>query len=493
MDFLDNKLELLSILSPEIKVASFLSLNMNHMAFLKYMNNLDINTFKPIIVDNEFTIEKDIIIYYVFLLAIMNENPHIHNFIFHIINKLGNKINKTNFKNYVESVNQLIQRKDNDIKKGGSNIKKMLYELGLIGAFIYIAFYDYFIITSGVWSNFYDTAYEIVQIGSQIQSGCGHYTPSKHVQFLAKYGFGYYGIGNSDVVLKIDTVIQCLITPTVLSNNLEEIYKKEKSEEMLMGLFNELSHTYPNMFSDKDNKKMGKELVLIQPQFKEYGLVINKSEIETIDIPNTVKQLQKLAEMPKYDFKQYIVTRKPPTQPTIETADETSAKSYLSSVTTFMADLYDVVKEIGIVEMTSASSLSAQNAIIYSIQDTIRNSMRNMEDMQISLKRTIEDKIVNATRLVSELNSLPTTLLTLFSLNTTALFIILYFTKKMKKMITHEAIENETLMIKNEGDVLEYRSNDSLKKSSKSVSKKPRSIKNGGKKKNNTRRKKSSK
>jgi len=482
MDFLDNKLELLSILSPEIKVASFLSLNMNHMAFLKYMNNLDINTFKPIIVDNEFTIEKDIIIYYVFLLAIMNENPHIHNFIFHIINKLGNKINKTNFKNYVESVNQLIQRKDNDIKKGGSNIKKMLYELGLIGAFIYIAFYDYFIITSGVWSNFYDTAYEIVQIGSQIQSGCGHYTPSKHVQFLAKYGFGYYGIGNSDVVLKIDTVIQCLITPTVLSNNLEEIYKKEKSEEMLMGLFNELSHTYPNMFSDKDNKKMGKELVLIQPQFKEYGLVINKSEIETIDIPNTVKQLQKLAEMPKYDFKQYIVTRKPPTQPTIETADETSAKSYLSSVTTFMADLYDVVKEIGIVEMTSASSLSAQNAIIYSIQDTIRNSMRNMEDMQISLKRTIEDKIVNATRLVSELNSLPTTLLTLFSLNTTALFIILYFTNKMKKMITHEAIENETLMIENKGHVLEYRSNDSLKKSSK------RSLKNGGKKKNNTRR-----
>jgi hypothetical protein len=424
----------------------------------------------------------------------MNENPHIHNFIFHIINKLGNKINKTNFKIYVESVNQLIQRKDNDIKKGGSNIKKMLYELGLIGAFIYIAFYDYFIITSGVWSKFYDTASEIVQIGSQIQSGCGDYTPSKHVQFLAKYGFGYYGIGNSDVVLKIDTVIQCLITPTVLSNNLEEIYKKEKSEEMLLGLFNELSHTYPNMFSDKDNKKMGKELVLIQPQFKEYGLVINKSEIDPIDIPNTVKQLQKLAEMPKDDFKKYIVTRmKPPTQPTIETADETSVKSYLSSVTTFMADLYDVVKDIGIVEMTSASSLSAQNAIIYSIQDTIRNSMRNMEDMQIRLKRTIEDKIVNATRLVSELNSLPSTLLTLFSLNTTALFIILYFTKKMKKMITHEAIENETLMIKNEGDVLEDRSNDSLKKPSKSMSKRSRSIKNGGKKKNSTRRKKSSK
>jgi hypothetical protein len=488
MEFLDNKLELLSILSPEIKLVSFLSLNMNHMAFLNYMNNIDINTLnKPIIVNNDFTIKKEMIIYYVFLLAIINENDEMRNFIFNILKGLDNKINKTNFKNYVESVNQLIQRKDNDIKKGGSNIKKMLYELGLIGAFIYISFYDYFIITSGVWSKFYESASEIVQIGSQIQSGCGDYTPSKHVQFLAKYGFGYYGIGNSDVVLKIDTVIQCLVTPTVLSNNLEKIYQKENSEKMLMELMDELSTD--SLFSKKGNQKtndssgnMSKELVLRKPEFQDLGLVIISREKNTIDVTGTLSQLQKLSEMQKDDFKKYIVKHMNRNIEQIETADENTAKSYLSSVTTFMADLYDVVKDIGIVEMTSASSLSAQNAIIYSIQDTIRNSMRNMEDMQISLKRTIEDKIVNATRLVSELNSLPTTLLTLFSLNTTALFIILYFTKKMKKMMTHEAIENETLMIEN-------LSQESLK----SMSKKRRSIKNGGKKKNNTRRRKSSK
>jgi hypothetical protein len=119
--------------------------------------------------------------------------------------------------------------------------------------------------------------------------------------------------------------------------------------------------------------------------------------------------------------------------------------------------------------------------------------MRNIKKMQVELEIAIEDKIINASRLVSEINLLPSTLLTLFYLNATALFIILYFTKKMKKMITHEAIENETLMIENEGHVLEDRSNDSLKNSSKSMSKRSRSIKNGGKKKNNTRRKKSSK
>lgn len=503
----DKTLELLSILSPEIKLVSFLSLNMDHIALLKYMNDIDINTLnKPIIVDKDFTIKKEMIIYYVFLLAIINQNPVIRDFIFNILKGLDNTINKNNFKNYVKSVNTLIQYKDISTITGGSNIKKMLYELGLIGAFLYIAFYDYFIITSGVWSKFYDAAAGIVQIGSQIESGCGDYNPSKSVEFMAKYGFGYYGIGKSDVVFKIDSVIQCLITPTALSKNLEKIYEKENSEKMLIELLNGLSDNHPDIFSTKDNTKindfsenMSKELVLRKPQFEEYGLVIKKPEANTIDTMNTVKQLQKLAEMQTDDFKKYIVTRmKPPTQPTIETVDETSAKSYLSSVTTFMGDLYDVVKEFGIVEMTSGSSLSAQNAILYSIQDSIRNTMRNIKKMQVELEIAIEDKIINASRLVSEISQLPSTLVSLFYLNATALFIICYFTNKMKKMIKNEAIANEGLMIENEGLFLEDASKDSLKdslkKSPKSMSKRiPYINKNGGKKKNSTRRKKSSK
>jgi hypothetical protein len=315
---------------------------------------------------------------------------------------------------------------------------------------------------------------------------------------MAKYGFGYYGIGNSDIVLKIDSVIQCLITPSALSKNLEKIYEKENSEKMLMELLDELS--IDSLFSKKDNQKindssgnMSKDLVLRKPEFQDLGLVIISREKNTIDVTGTLSQLKELSEMQKDDFKKYIVKHMERNITQIETADENTEKSYLSSVTTFMGDLYDVVKEFGIVEMTSASSLSAQNAILYSIQDSIRNTMRNIKKMQVELEIAIEDKIINASRLVSEINLLPSTLVTLFYLNATALFIILYFTKKMNKMITHEAIENETLMIENKGHVLEYRSNDSMKKSSKSVSKKPRSIKNGGKKKNNTRRKKSSK
>ena len=502
----DKTLELLSILSPEIKLVSFLSLNMDHIALLKYMNDIDINTLnKPIIVDKDFTIKKEMIIYYVFLLAIINENPVIRDFIFNILKGLGNEINSKEFEEYVKSVNKLIQYKDHSMITGGSNIKKMLYELGLIGAFLYIAFYDYFIITSGVWSKFYDAAAGIVQIGSQIQDGCkdNDYTPSKSVEFMAKYGFGYYGIGKSDVVFKIDSVIQCLVTPTALSNNLQNIYKKENSEQMLMELLNGLSNNHPDIFSTKDNKKikefsgnMSKELVLRKPEFQDLGLVIKTPETNTIDVTHTLAQLQNLSEMQKDDFKKYIVTRmKPPTQPIIETADENSAKSYLSSVTTFVGDLYDVVKEFGIVEMTSASSLSSQNAILYSIQDSIRNTMRNIKKMQVELEIAIEDKIINASRLVSEISQLPSTLVSLFYLNATALFIICYFTNKMKKMMKNEAIKNETLRIENEELMLEDASTYSLKKSPKSISKskKNRFIKNGGKKKNSTRRKKSSK
>ena len=59
---------------------------------------------------------------------------------------------------------------------------------------------------------------------------------------------------------------------------------------------------------------------------------------------------------------------------------------------------------------------------MYSLQDTIKDTLRKMEDSKTDTKRKVEDLITKAIRLVVEFNSLPRLLFFLFTINTTTRF-----------------------------------------------------------------------
>jgi hypothetical protein len=359
-------------------------------------------------------------------------------FLHKILFELGNEIDLDIFRNQIKDIDTLITNKQIEDKKGGADLKKMLYELLIIGVLIYTAFYDYFIITSGMWQKMGETASELTNIATQIQSGCGTYRPSEKANFLSKYGFGYYGMGNSDVVYQIDSVLQCMTQPSVLTTNLEEIFKKENDEKLLGDLFVSLNNAYPAVFSDESSFNESKQLVLSKPSFENYGLVVRNLEMDSMDIQKTTKQLEAMTKMNPDEFKTYMLSSMKPMYP----SKESDSNTYLSSVTSFMSDLYNVVEnEIGPIKMTS--SLSVENAVLYSIQDNIKNAWRHMEDVQTQTKRKIQDKITDTSRLITEISSLPRILYALFTMNSAAFFMILYFINKMKgKSSKNKMIEN---------------------------------------------------
>ena len=187
------------------------------------------------------------------------------------------------------------------------------------------------------------------------------------------------------------------------------------------------------------NLNESKQLVLAKPSFENYGLVVRNPEMDTMDIQKTTKQLEAITKMNHNEFKNYILSSMKPVTP----SKESDSNTYLSSVTGFMTDLYNVVaNEIGPIKMTP--SLTVENAVLYSIQDNIKNAWRHMEDVQTQTKRKIQDKITDTSRLITEITSLPRLLVTLFSMNSAVFCIILYFINKMKggKSSKNKMIEN---------------------------------------------------
>jgi hypothetical protein len=273
-----------------------------------------------------------------------------------------------------------------------------------------------------------ETIHELVNLSTIIQSGCDHYVPSEKAIFLYKYGYGYYGIGDSEFIYKIDAVIQCIRQPYILTHNLEELYKKQNDEQILEELYLFLNDQYPTVFSNSTPNGESSSLALVNPPFEKYGLVVRNSEMNHIDINKTIKQLEIITKFNQNEFKNYILDSM---KRDSGISPQPPVNAYLSSVTTFIHDLYMVVtKEMGPFEFTP--SLSIENAILYSIQDNIKMTLRHMEDVQMQTKRTIQDKITETVRLTGEIILLPRILYTLFIVNSIAFFIILHFFNKIK-------------------------------------------------------------
>ena len=282
----------------------------------------------------------------------------------------------------------------------------------MLAILAYTVYYDWFIMTSGIWGELGNTIQELSEFSTQIQEGCGIYAPSNTARFLSKYGFGYYGYGDSRVVESIDSIIQCMKMPATVANNLERIYKTEYDRQELDELFVRLNTELPGIHSVK----------YLQINAPNTSLsMVPYAPITTSSLsPFMIKQnLEVLSKMSPTDFERFIVSSgissPKPHPPPVKTP---------FYIFTFVSDIYGVFMDMS--PNKWSASFTIPNMMLYTLQDEIRNSLRKMEDMRTKIKRTVEDKITVVGRLITEVSTLPRIIYTLWIVNTVSFHSVMY-------------------------------------------------------------------
>jgi len=416
---------LLELLPHELNLVSYISLSMNHTKFIEYTTIM--NPMK--IVDSSIDNNQKIFVF--LLLALMYENPDMCSFIHNILEKMGDNMVYSEFERAIKLINTEVLTP----QKGGA---KIFYNLALIGIVIFTAFYDYFIITSGTWGQMTNTFNQIKDISLIVQDGCGEYYPSNVAHFLATYG-----AKDDKLVYSVDAIMQCLVTPQVLSIKLEKIYMENEGGKLLQELQQELKQLpgIPELPGLQELSEPSNELVLFQQNNQIVPYFANMLKIEPNNVNEIKDQLKNLVKLSPDEFKKVIQGQvassvmpsvMPSAMPSVMPSAMPSAvptqTPVFSRATAFVSDLAGAIQEIAPTQLTP--SLNIENILYYTLQDTIRKTLRKMEDTKTEVTREIEDLITKATRLVSEITSLPRTLFFLFSINTSSLFAIIYFTKK---------------------------------------------------------------
>jgi hypothetical protein len=96
----------------------------------------------------------------------------------------------------------------------------------------------------------------------------------------------------------------------------------------------------------------------------------------------------------------------------------------------FASDIIGAFAEFAPTKFTP--SFSFQNLFLWSLQDTIRDTIREIEDRKTKSKRDIENLITNATRVFSDISSLPYIISFLFFLNLAAMRSFIFFANKLR-------------------------------------------------------------
>lgn len=322
---------------------------------------------------------------------------------------------------------------------GRSNKYTCLIFMGVIA---YTMCYNWFIFTSGVWKNMDTAVNELVALSTQIRGGCPLYKPSRTAHFLSKYGFGYYGYGDTQVIESVDSIIQCMTVADTAAIQLSEIYKTEYNKEELHRLFMKLSEDVPEIHPSKF-------LQIEPPSSFSFHNATRNTNRSTYSPHNThtssyvvladntdhmIENLEILARMKPVEFERFmyssgIITEysfapTPYPNSPVPSTPPVKDRIFRSPIVTFVNDLYGMFYDVA-PEKWSAS-FSIQNIVLYTIQDEIRDALRKMEDMKITIKRTVEDKITTASRLIAEVTTLPQIIYTLWLFNSVSVYIILY-------------------------------------------------------------------
>jgi len=313
-----------------------------------------------------------------------------------------------------------------------------------LGFILYTVCYDWFIATSGVWKTMNTAVNELVALSTQIRGGCPRYKPSRTAHFLSKYGFGYYGYGDARVIESVDSIIQCMTVADTAAIQLSEMYKTEYNKEELHRLFMKLSEDVPEIHPSKFLQIEPPSSFLFHNATRENASTIPSRTSYAVLAENTdhydkimIENLEILAKMKPVEFERfmyssgmiphYSIAPAPYPNPTVPSPPPIKDRIFRSPVTmvTFVNDLYGMFYDVA-PEKWSAS-FSIQNIVLYTIQDEIRDALRKMEDMKITIKRTVEDKITTASRLITEVTALPQIIYTLWLFNSISIYIVCHY------------------------------------------------------------------
>ena len=427
-------------LPPELIDILNISLMMNQEAFSEYTETMNTSIL------DDASIMDDVYesIFITLTLALMHKNAEMTTFIFQIIQKSGYNTTEEHFKKEIEDINKVINSAkylSMDKQFGGANFADYLYG---IGAIISAIVYNYYIITNGSWDILSKSIDEISELSEKIKKGCDiNYVPSKTVSFLA-------GVTIDPTLLyTLEYAKQCVSSPELLSKNLIKLEEKKISTAQLSELSTKIKALpkYPAL--PQSSHKLGSQLVPFEENLDEdnlgsqlvpFGenleeitdflnarlLVLKKDDhnynVDNYNVDLTMLRLKDLADMTPEKFKQEFTLHMSPTTfptqaPTIERAIN------------FGSDLIGAFKELA--PATFTPSFSFQNVFLWALQDTIRATVRKIEYERMEVKNEIQDLITKASRIFTEISSLPYIMSFLLYLNYKAMTAIIFFVQKI--------------------------------------------------------------
>jgi len=434
MDNKTKKISFFEFLPPKLRVVFNISLMMNEKYFLEYQEAMHPNMISGI-----EEIEKRLFVY--LPMALMYNNEKMTTFIYNIIEKSGYNIDETEFKTEYKDKMAFTEVKDEQL--GGGKTKDYLYGIGMI---IFAIFYDYYIITNGSWDILRSSFDKINDISEKIKTGCPmEYVPSSTISLLA------HGTTNPSFIYTLEYAMQCLSTPTLLSANLQKLEEEKDGITLLSEMQNKLKDLpgfpQPNesesqlvLFEKKpEEEELESQLVpfgenpdKIKDFLSERLLVLNTDETDEygnykIRLSETIHKYKSLADMSPDEFKKVFEFQEKKSVPTIL---PTQAPTFQHTIS-IASDIIGAFKELAPATFTFRPSFSFQNVFLWTLQDTIRETVRKIEDNKIKTTREIEDLITNATRVFSDLSSLPYIISFLFFLNFNAMRSFISFAKKI--------------------------------------------------------------
>jgi len=410
MENTSTELNFFKLLTPELRIVCNISLTINLQKFMEYTDSMNLTIIQQ-------SSKNDRLFTYL-PLALMYKNEEMTTFIYNIIQNSGYEITKDNFKNEITDKNGIITT-----QSGGGKLTEYLYGIGII---IFAIFYDYYIITNGSWDRLSDSINQVQDLSSRIKQGCSmEYRPSKTISLLAR------GTKDPSFIYSLEYTMQCLSTPTILSAKLQDLNVEEHSKNLLSEMqqkFKEL----PGFPELPEPSKMSTQLVPFGEnpeeisEFLNTRLLVLKKDSPDIDLDDTINNFKLLADMSSDEFKKVFEIQK---EQSIPVPSPTQAPTYEYTIS-LASDIIGAFTEFAPTKFSP--SFSFQNVFLWGLQDTIRDTIRKIEDGKRKTSRDIEDLITNATRVFSDISSLPYIISFLFFLNLAAIRSFILFAKKLR-------------------------------------------------------------
>lgn len=421
----NNVVNFFKLLPPELRVVSYISLTMDHEKFIEYTDQL----FHEYTIKESSIEEKDI--FTELTHALMHKNKDMVEFISRILAKSG-----------YEPVKEYEPEKKIGGKKsgGGKILQDYLYGIGII---IFAVFYDYYIVTNGSWDRLSDSINQIQDLSSRIVKGCDEYRPSKTISLLAR------ATTDPSLIYRLEHAMQCVSTPTMLSAKLHSLDMEKESHMRIVEMQKKFKHLpgFPQLPPSEMSTELvpfGKDpeelkdflntrlLIFSNDDSKEFE-VDDSEEIDVdgtiikINLDETINKFKLLADMPTDEFKKVFEIQKEQSMPT---PTPTQAPTYERTLS-LASDIIGAFTELA-PTTTFTPSFSFQNVFLWSLQDTIRDTIRKIEDGKTESKRAIEDLITNANRVFSDITSIPYLITFLFFLNLAAMRSFISFANKLR-------------------------------------------------------------